>query len=52
MAGVPQIAADLMQRRKPFHRFGRIANTTADPESSKSANGDLQHLREMTFRTA
>jgi len=26
--------------------------TTADPESSKSGNGDLQHLREMTLRSA
>jgi hypothetical protein len=26
--------------------------TTADPESSKSGNGDLQLLREMTLRSA
>jgi hypothetical protein len=26
--------------------------TTADAESSKSGNGDLQHLREMTLRSA
>jgi len=39
-------------RRKPRRRFGRIADTTADPESSKSGNGDLQHLREMTLRSA
>jgi hypothetical protein len=30
----------------------RIADTTADPESSKSGNGDLRHLREMTLRSA
>jgi len=28
------------------------AGTTADPESSKSVIGDLQHLREMTLRSA
>jgi hypothetical protein len=27
-------------------------DTTADPELSKSENGDLQHLREMTLRSA
>src|SRR5262245_43729745 len=31
--------------------YGPIADTTADPESSKSGNGDLQHLREMTLRS-
>jgi hypothetical protein len=41
-----------VSRRKPPRRFGRIADTTTDPESSKSGNGDLQHLREMTLRSA
>ena len=41
-----------VSRRKPPRRFGRIADTTADPESSKSGNGDLQPLREMTLSSA
>ena len=41
-----------VSRRKPPRRFGRIADATADPKSSKSGNGDLQHLREMTLRSA
>jgi hypothetical protein len=32
--------------------LGRIADTMADPESSKSGNGDLRHLREMTLASA
>jgi hypothetical protein len=40
-----------VQIRKPPRRFGRIADTTADLESSKSENGDLRHLREMTLRS-
>jgi len=42
----------IISRRKPPRRFGRIADATADPKSSKSGNGDLQHLREMTLRSA
>ena len=38
-----------VSRRKPRRRFGRIAGTTADPESPKCGNGDLQHLCELTF---
>jgi hypothetical protein len=33
-------------------RFGSKADTTAGSESSKSGNGDLQHLGEMTLRSA
>jgi len=40
-----------VSRRKPPRRW-RIADTTADPESSKSENDDLQHLCEMTLRSA
>jgi hypothetical protein len=32
--------------------YGPKADTLTDPESSKSRNGDLQHLREMTLRSA
>jgi len=32
-------------------RPARKTATSADPESSKSRNGDLQHLREMTLRS-
>ena len=28
------------------------ADTTTNPEASKSGTGDLQHLHEMTFRSA
>jgi hypothetical protein len=42
----------IVSRRRPPCRFGRIADATADPTSSKSGNGDLQHLREITLRSA
>jgi hypothetical protein len=29
-----------------------LGESQTDPESSKSGNGDLQHVREMTLRSA
>jgi hypothetical protein len=50
MSGFPESDRQSPQATAPL--FGRIADTTADPESSKSENGDLQHLCEMTLRSA
>jgi hypothetical protein len=43
---------DTVSRCKQPPCLGRLADTTADPKSSTSGNGDLQHLHEMTLRSA
>jgi hypothetical protein len=45
-------AGDAADTRKYGGISRAFADTTADPESSKSGNDDLQHLREMTLCSA
>jgi hypothetical protein len=49
MSAFPESGRQLPEAAAPF---GEMAETAADPESSKRGNGDLQHLREMTLRSA